>query len=303
MSSATFEHPGISLNQGRLFVLAAAILWSLGGFFSKVLTKPYWLGVHEPKVEPLQMAFFRVLFAGLFLLPLVRRNQVRLRLPMFGMALTFAAMNAMYVSALVLGTAANAILLQYTAPLWMYLACIWILKEPADRRNSVALCCGLAGVAVLLAGGWQGGQETVILLGLGSGVTFGAIMIFLRVLRSEASAWLTVWNHLATALILAPFALVSWQTMTFIWPTWPQLGVLCLFGVVQMGFPYFLMARGLRVVSPQEAGAITLLEPLLNPLWAYLVSPETETPGLFTVLGGVLILSGLAWRYWPLRRS
>ena len=51
--------------------------------------------------------------------------------------------------------------------------------------------------------------------------------------------------------------------------------------------------------APQEAGAITLLEPLLNPIWAYLVSPATETPPPTTYLGGALILGALAWRYWP----
>jgi DME family drug/metabolite transporter len=54
-------------------------------------------------------------------------------------------------------------------------------------------------------------------------------------------------------------------------------------------------------VSPQEAGVITLLEPLLNPLWAYLVAPETEAPTMYTLLGGVCILGALAWRYWPRR--
>jgi drug/metabolite transporter, DME family len=63
------------------------------------------------------------------------------------------------------------------------------------------------------------------------------------------------------------------------------------------------VARGLRVVSPQEAGAITLLEPLLNPVWAYLVSPLTEKPLLTTYMGGALILGALVWRYWPRRES
>jgi drug/metabolite transporter (DMT)-like permease len=59
------------------------------------------------------------------------------------------------------------------------------------------------------------------------------------------------------------------------------------------------MARGLRVVSSQEAGVITLLEPLLNPLWAYLVAPQRESPTGYTFAGGALILGALAWRYWP----
>ncbi len=67
----------------------------------------------------------------------------------------------------------------------------------------------------------------------------------------------------------------------------------------QMGLPYLLMARGLRVVNSQEAGVITLLEPLLNPLWAYLVAPQKENPTTCTFVGGALILGALAWRYWP----
>jgi drug/metabolite transporter (DMT)-like permease len=295
--------PGeMTVVQGRLCIAAAAVLWSTSGFFSKVLTQPVGFGVDEPHLAPMQIAFFRVLFAGLFLLPLLRPAQVVVRPAMLGMALSFAAMNATFISAQVLGKAANAILLQYTAPLWIYLFCVGVLREPADRRNTVALIFGLAGVAVILAGGWAGEDLAVLGLGLASGVTYASIVLFLRVLRSEASTWLTVWNHLTAALLLAPFGLiVKWDPLTLGVPTWPQIGVLFVYGALQMGFPYFLMARGLRVVSPQEAGALTLVEPVLNPLWAFLVSPETETPGPATLAGGALILAGLAWRYRPQR--
>ena len=60
-----------------------------------------------------------------------------------------------------------------------------------------------------------------------------------------------------------------------------------------------LVARGLRHVSPHEAGIITLLEPLLNPLWAYLITPEKDTPTPAMWLGGGLILAALVWRYVP----
>jgi len=300
MTNPSPARPELTVNQGRFCIIAAAVLWSTSGFFGKVLTRPTWLelGLETPKIEPEQMAFFRLLFAGLFLVPLVRRTHLTVKPAMVGMALTFAAMNAMFLRALTQGPAANAILLQYTAPLWMYLACVWVLREPADRRNTVALVCGLAGVAIILAGNWRDGQENVLLLGLGSGVTFGLILLFLRVLRAENSAWLTVWNHLTAALLLAPFALLTYRSgLELRLPSGPQLAVLVVFGAFQMGFPYFLMARGLRVVSPQEAGAITLIEPLLNPLWAYLVWSKTETPGLATLIGGAFILGALAWRY------
>jgi drug/metabolite transporter (DMT)-like permease len=66
-----------------------------------------------------------------------------------------------------------------------------------------------------------------------------------------------------------------------------------------MGLPYLLMARGLQSVSALEAGTLTLLEPLLNPMWAFLASPDTERPTLYTWAGGACILGALAYRYWP----
>jgi drug/metabolite transporter (DMT)-like permease len=84
-------------------------------------------------------------------------------------------------------------------------------------------------------------------------------------------------------------------------PSPGQLGLLAAFGTIQMGLPYWLMARGLRSISAQEAGAITLLEPVLNPLWAYLVAGEK--PASMTWLGGSLILAALVWRYLPKNTS
>ena len=285
--------PPLSLTQGRLCVAAAAVLWSLSGAFTKFLTGVMEEDYHYPPLHPLQIAFYRVFFAGMVLLPSLRPRELAFRPLMIVMALTFAAMNALFVTALVEGTAANAILLQYTAPMWMYLASIFLLGEPADRRSTLALLFGMAGIGVIITGGWEGGRLTTVLIALGSGVTYAGVLICLRALRGLPPGWLTVWNHLLGALVLVP---LIWALPL---PTPEQYAVLVLFGGLQMGLAYWLVARGLRVVSPQEAGAITLLEPLLNPLWAYLVWPKTETPPLTTFIGGAFILGALAWRYWP----
>jgi drug/metabolite transporter (DMT)-like permease len=269
-------------------------LWSLSGGFAKVLTRHTALGLETPPIDSMIIAFYRVLFAGLVLLPTLRRRDVTIRPMMAAMVASFAIMNVLFVWALTQGTAANAILLQYTAPMWMYLASVWFLGEPADRRSSVSLAIGLAGIAIIIAGGWRDADLPVIAIGLGSGLAYAGVVLCLRVLRNASSRWLTVQNHLAAAAVLLPLALSGPV------PTPAQLAVLVLFGAVQMGLPYWLMARGLRSVSPQEAGTITLLEPILNPAWAYLVAGETPT--LATFAGGALILGGLAWRYWPFRR-
>jgi drug/metabolite transporter (DMT)-like permease len=114
-------------------------------------------------------------------------------------------------------------------------------------------------------------------------------------LRDLSSSWLTAWNHLVGGLVLVPFV---WMLRP---PTWQQTIVLFLFGAIQLGLPYWLMARGLRSVSAPEAGMITLLEPILNPVWTYLVCGEQPHP--LTYAGGAVILVALAYRYWPVSKG
>ncbi len=125
----------ISLAHGRLCIALAALLWSTSGAFTKLLTQPTGFGLDQPAIDPLQIAFGRAFFAGLALLPLLRRADVSFRPALFGTAVCFAAMNALYVTAMSIGSAANAVFLQYTAPMWMALVSIFWLKEPADRRT------------------------------------------------------------------------------------------------------------------------------------------------------------------------
>jgi drug/metabolite transporter (DMT)-like permease len=283
--------------RARLFIIAAAVLWSLSGAFKSVLTHPTPLGLHDPPLDPGQIAFYRVLFAGVVLVPTLRRVDFSFRPAMIGMVLTFAAMNALFMRALTLGTAANAIFLQYTAPLWVYLAGIWWLGERPDRRSTVAVAAGMLGVMVIISGSGGGERLDVIGLALGAGVAYAGVLLWLRALRGESPRWLTVLNHLGSALVLLPDA------ARFGLPTAGQLVWLFLFGAVQMGLPYWLMARGLQTVNASEAAMLSLLEPILNPLWAYLVSPAHESPPLATWIGGALILSGIAYPYWPRKKA
>jgi len=283
----------VSPAQGRLLIALAAILWSTSGAFNKILTGQTFLGLDTPEIQPLQIAFGRVLFAGMVLVPTIRRRDIAFRPMMIAMAISFAVMNGTFIWAMSVGTAANAIVLQYTAPMWMYLASVCWLGEAADRRSLAALALGLVGIGVIFAGGWQGGQLKVVVIALISGLGFAAVMIFLRVLRDASSRWLTVVNHVFGGLALLPLI------VTLPLPSPAQIAFLFVYGAVQMGIPYWLVARGLRSVSPQEAGTITLLEPILNPLWAFLV--VSEVPSKFELIGGGFILGALAWRYWPFR--
>lgn len=289
---------------GRLCLVLAAVLWSLSGLFTRLLQRETVLGLNTPTLTPIQITFYRALFGGLIFVPLLSRRDMTFRPLMPVMVACFAAMSAFFISAMALGSAANAILLQNVAPFWVYLIAVFILGNPPDRRSAQAIAIGLLGVGVIVGSGWYNegmGKLSVTALALGSSVTYAAVILCLRALRRESSIWLVMQNHLGSAVCLAvavlllngPAAFAEWLSV----PTSRQLAFLAVFGVMQMALPYLLFAHGLRTVSPQEAGAITLLEPLLNPVWAYLISPETETPTWPTIVGGGLILIGLLWRY------
>jgi drug/metabolite transporter, DME family len=309
------QSPSLSANRGRLMLVAAAVLWSLSGLFTRLLKKDTLLGVHEPVLTPIQIAFYRALFAGLIFLPALRRRDLTFRPQMLVMVGCFAGMNALFLSAMVLGPAANAILLQNTAPFWVYIVCVYALGEPEDKRSRNAIAVGMLGVGVIIgadavngiaSGSFDRGQALVAVMGLASGMLYGSVILCLRNLHNHSSLWLTAQNHLGSAVVIAAAVCLLygpvywWEWLTA--PTPAQLALLAFFGVVQMGLPYLLFARALRCVNPYEAGTITLLEPILNPLWAFLISPETDTPPITTWIGGGLILGALAWRYAPWRR-
>jgi drug/metabolite transporter (DMT)-like permease len=278
--------------RSRAMVLVAGALWSLSGLFAKALKNPTSLGVHEPDLPPLEIAAGRALFAGLLLTPLLKRSRRPPADRLFvGMVVCFAAMNALYMTALTTGAAAIAILLQYTAPLWLMIAGYLWLGETVSRRDLLMLGAGLSGIGIIVTGNWGGANPLAVTTALASGFAYAGVVLLLRVQRERDSAWLTAANLLGTTIVLLP-AFAIGPT-----PTLRQLVWLALFGAVQLAIPYWLIARALTHVTSFEAGLLTLIEPVLNPLWAWMVAPDAERPTPATVAGGALILIALAARY------
>jgi drug/metabolite transporter (DMT)-like permease len=273
-----------SVLAGRLCVVAAAVLWSSSGLFAKAPIFDDW---------PLQnrgvlLAFWRAMFAGLLLIPAVRRPQWDIKL--IPLCLAFTAMNVTYLSAMTETTAANAIWLQSTAPWWVFLVGVVVLRQPFPRSELFPLLIGGVGLAIILWFQTQGADRNGVLLGLVSGFSYSGVVMSLRSLRSHDAVWLVVVCHLAAAGALSPYV-----AHVGVWPDSWQLLVLACFGLLQMALPYVLFARGLRAITSQEATGIGLLEPILLPLWVFLV--WGEEPAGSTLFGGALILTGLGLRY------
>jgi len=269
----------------RLLILLAAVLWSTSSWYVRHPAFESW----PPAQRGLLFAFWRALFAGGLLLPLARRPRLTFRhAPLL---VCFVLMNVTYLSAMVQTTVANAIWLQNTAPVWVFLVSYFVLHHPPRRDDLMLLGFGATGVAVILCFEFLhagAGQPWGVFLGLASGIFYGGIVLSLHVVSGDDSAWLISMSLLVTALALLPFAISDGT-----WPSGTQLLILAAFGLFQMGLPYVMFARGLRVISTQEAAGIVLLEPILVPLWVI----HKEQPAWWTILGAAFILLGLAFRY------
>ncbi len=269
-----------NLWQSRLLVLTAAVLWSTSGFFVKA---PYFHGWPGPT-----LAFWRAVFACVVLWPFVRKPAWTWKLiPMTAM---FAGMNYTYLTSMAQGSAANAIWLQCTAPVWVLLVGVFVFREPSVWRDWLLVAFVSAGVGVILCYESRGVALEAVLWGLASGIFYAGVVLSLRQLRSLDPVWLAAINHLVTAMVLAPLAFSGSH-----FPSGMQWLLLACFGIFQMGLPYVLFAHGLRHIAGHEATGIGMIEPLLVPLWVYLA--WGDAPAWWTLVGGGLILIGLAIRY------
>ena len=283
MSVPASTVPGVrDAASGRLLIVAAAFLWSLAGVFIKFLDLP-----------PLTIVFYRSFFAALVFTPFLRRKDWRIDRPILISVISYTAAISAFVSANKLTTAANAIVLQYTAPFFVFLFSGLVLREKISRLNGFTLAASMIGVAVIFLGSAGEPDMVGVLLALLSGVLFAAYMINLRSTQAVSPVYLTWINNVVCALLLL-LVVKSQLGLTSM-----QLGIVAVMGAVQLGLPYFLFSKGLQTVPVQEASLIALVGPVLNPLWVALT--VGEIPSFATLAGGGLIVAALVVRYlWPL---
>lgn len=263
--------------KGRLYVLAAAILWSLGGVFIKGIA-----------AGAASITFFRCLFAAVFLAPLARRRRFALPSDAAISIALFAALLGLYVGSTKATTAANAIFLQYTAPLYVIALGPFVVGERLRRALAVPMLISLSGIAILVAGNWGSGDAKGLSMGAGSGLFYGLFFLWLRRTRYADPVAVTFANCLGVALIFVAVPGV-WHV------DGRDAGLLVLMAAVQFALPYVLFTRGIGDVPSAEASLLALVEPVLNPVWVAVV--HGEDPSLATVLGGAVIIAGLALRY------
>jgi drug/metabolite transporter (DMT)-like permease len=266
------------LRQARLSLVLAAVLWSLAGIFIKFLPLP-----------PLTIVFYRSLFASLFFVFFIRKSIAVPRVALLVAILAYTAAISAFVSANKITTAANAIALQYTAPMFVFVIVHFLFGEKITRTSWLWLGLGMLGIAVIGADSVGQPDAAGVMIALLSGLLFSIYMVSLRFLKDFNPGTLTFLNNLVCCLILLP--LVGSELSLSLQEGW----IVALMGVVQLGIPYWLFSKGLEQVSVQEASLIVLIEPVLNPLWVALI--VGELPSGATLIGGLCIVGSLAFRY------
>lgn len=253
-------------------LLLAALCWSIGGVLVKSVAWP-----------PFAISAGRSAPAALILLLLCRRNlRFTWSAPQIGAGVAYAATTTLFVAANKLTTAANAILLQYTAPVYVALFGFWLLGEPARPRDWAIVAVSLAGMSLFLLDGLRLQGLAGILLGMVSGVTFGAMILLLRKQKAGSPT-----ESIIIGNTLAFLAGLPWL---FRAPPLAPGGWLALaaLGIVQLGLSYWWYTRAIRHVTALEGVLIPVLEPILNPLWVMLALGER--PSGLAFAGGVLVV-------------
>jgi len=266
------------LRRARLSLLLAAVLWSLAGIFIKFLSLP-----------PLTIVFYRSLFASLFFAFFIRKSIAVPKVALLVSILAYTAAISAFVSANKMTTAANAIALQYTAPMFVFVIVHFLFDDKITGTSWISLGLGMLGIAVIGAGSAGQPDAAGVMIALLSGLLFSIYMVSLRFLKEFNPGTLTFLNNLACCLLLLPWV-GSELSLSL-----KEGGIVALMGVVQLGIPYWLFSKGLEQISVQEASLIVLIEPVLNPLWVALI--VGELPSGATLIGGLCIVGSLAFRY------
>ena len=199
--------------------------------------------------------------------------------------LTYTAMVFLFVASTKLTTSANAILLQYTAPIYVAIFGYWLLNERGDWLDWGSMAIIFTGLGLFFmdklsfSGFWGN------IMALCGGVCLGLFTVILRKQKSKLSYEIIFFGNLLTVLISLPILIHAIpEIQTFDW------GILIVFGVIQLAIPYILYIKALNYVPALDAILIAMLEPILNPIWVFIVVGERI--GNWAFLGGILVLLG-----------
>lgn len=258
-------------------MLICATLWSIAGILIKLID-----------YNPFVIAGFRGLFAAItvgFYMMVTKQRLVlskQVLLSAFFLAATFFC----FVSANKLTTAANAIVLQFTSPIFIMLISAVLFRQRFKPLDYITVLLTLSGIAVFFVSGLRDGHLAGDLVGVLAGVFMAGM--YISVNRTDKTAKMSgiFFGQVLTAVVGIPFIFFTQGTMSSV----AVISIVVL-GVVQIGIPYILLALASNHCPPLACSLIGALEPLLNPVWVFIFIGER--PGVFSIIGGIIVIVGV----------
>jgi drug/metabolite transporter (DMT)-like permease len=271
---------------GQGAVLLCAIFWSTSGLFIKLID---W--------HPVVIAGMRSLIAALFMvfrrIAYRRRKVFRQKLNIknvqfWGGGIAYSSTMLLFCTANKLTTSANAILLQYSAPIWAALLGWMLAKEKPSGKNWVSLAMVMSGLVLFFKDGYDqaGSSFAGNAIALASGICFGVNSVFMRFQKDGDPADSMILAHILTAAASVPFFFAAPPAFN---PG--NIAAILFMGIVQIGMASLLFAYGIKRIPAVKAMLTAVAEPVLNPVWVLLVTGER--PALSALLGGVIIIAAV----------
>ncbi len=260
-----------------LLLVITATLWSTGGLLIKSVN---W--------NPLAIAGMRSGISAIVLYLYLKKPNFTWSKSQIGAALTYAATVILFVSANKMTTAANTILLQFTAPIYVAIFAAIFLKEKTRVVDWISVIIVFGGMTLFfvdkldITGFWGN-----ILAAL-SGISFAFFTIFMRMQKDGSPLESVLLGNIITAIIGLPFIFSSS-------PGASGWLFLCLLGTVQLSIPYILYSKAIKELAALETVLITVIEPILNPIWVLLLL--NEVPGPWSIVGGIIVMLTITIRY------
>lgn len=258
-----------------VFILMAALLWSTGGLFIKWNT----LSAYE-------VTFFRCFFAFFTVAYFTRKEGWGINGVTVANSFLYAALLLCFVIATKMTTAANAIFLQYTSPVYMLIFEPIIFKERFRVFDLLIVLACLGGMSLFFVGKLNPNDVAGNLFALCSGVFMGFYFLLLRLPRSQEvnRASSVIYGNLLLVILMLPFGVAAVPNLTA-----KNLFAVTFLGIVQIGISYTLFTLGIaRGARATDAGIVGYVEPVLNPVWVFLVIGEK--PSNWAILGGSVII-------------
>jgi drug/metabolite transporter (DMT)-like permease len=276
-----------------LFMIVAAICWSSGGLLVRQLSI-----TNAWEIVFWRSLFMSVFVAGVLLVMHGRAMPAAVRAagwPGVVAGLFLSGTFFFFIGSLTRTTVANTFVLMSMSPLFAAVAAWLFLRERVRAHTWAAIAVALIGVLVMFGGSMNAGQLTGNLLALGVSVCFAAQLTVLRKFHATVDMLPMVmiaglWTLVPAYVLAGPFA-----------ATGRDLAWLLLMGCVQLGIGCLLATAASRTLSATELGLLALLEPILGPIWVWVLMGEHPGPNALT--GGAIVLSAVianqllgAWR-------